>query len=96
MFLWEWRLSPQWRTAFQYVRATKGSCSRVNAECNTEGLKGEQYGVGFAYHFSRKTYLFVMATLLKNDFAASYTNGTQSVNPGEDIREIGVGLHTAW
>jgi predicted porin len=96
MFLWEWRITPQWRTAVQYVRATAGNCTRVNADCNTSGLRGEQYGVGFSYNFSRKTYLFVMATLLKNDFAASYSNGTQGVNPGEDIREIGVGLHTAW
>ena len=59
-------------------------------------MKGEQFGIGFAYHFSRRTYLFVMATLLKNDFAASFSNGTQSVNPGEDIRLVGAGLHTSW
>jgi predicted porin len=96
MFLWEWRISGKFRTAFQYIRSTAGSCSRVNADCNTEGLKGEQFGVGFAYNFSRRTYLFVMATLVKNDFAASFSNGSQGVNPGEDIREVGVGLHTAW
>lgn len=96
MFLWEWRMTNNFRTAFQYIRSTAGSCTRVNAECNTNGLKGEQFGAGFAYHFSRRTYLFVMATLVKNDFAASFSNGSQGVNPGEDIREIGVGLHTAW
>ena len=32
MFLWEWRVSPQWRTAFQYVRSTAGTCTRFNAE----------------------------------------------------------------
>ena len=96
MFLWEARWSPTWRTAFQYVRATAGECTRVGAACNTAGLRGEQFGLGFAYHFSRRTYLFVMGTLVKNDFAASFTNASQRVNPGEDIREIGVGLHTSW
>ena len=96
MFLWEGRWSPTWRTAFQYIRSTAGECTRVAADCNTSGLKGEQFGAGFAYHFSRRTYLFVMATLLRNDFAASFSNGTQGVNPGEDIREIGVGLHTSF
>ncbi len=96
MFLWEARWSPTWRTAFQYVRSNPGECTRVAAVCNTSGMKGEQFGAGFAYHFSRRTYLFVMATLVKNDFAASFSNGSQAVNPGEDIREIGVGLHTSF
>jgi predicted porin len=97
MLLWEWRLNNQFRTAFQYIRSTPGTCTRVNADCNTNGMKAEQIGLGFAYHFSRKTYLFVMGTLLKNDYAASFSNSNQqSVNPGEDIRQIGVGLHTAW
>jgi len=97
MFLWEARWSPTWRTAFQYIKATKGSCSRVNAVCNTDGLEGEQYGLGFAYHFSRRTYLFVMGTLVKNGYSASFNNSNQQdIAPGEDLRQIGVGLHTAW
>jgi predicted porin len=97
MFLWEARWTPTWRTAFQYIKATRGSCSRVNAVCNTDGLEGEQYGLGFAYHFSRRTYLFVMGTLVKNGYSASFNNtNTQDVSPGEDVRQIGVGLHTAW
>ena len=97
MFLWEWRVSPQLRTAFQYVRSTPGTCTRVNADCNTNGLKGEQYGLGLAYHFSRRTYAFLMGTLVKNDYAASFNNAdNQDLNPGEDIRQIALGLHTAW
>jgi hypothetical protein len=97
MFLWEARWSPTWRTAFQYIRATAGKCSRVNAECNTNGLEGEQYGLGFAYHFTRRTYLFVMGTLVKNDYSASFNNTAgQDVAPGEDVRQIGVGLHTSF
>lgn len=97
MFLWEARWSPTWRTAFQYIKATKGSCSRVNAVCNTDGLEGEQYGIGFAYHFSRRTYLFVMGTLVKNGYSASFNNSNQQdISPGEDLRQIGMGLHTSW
>jgi predicted porin len=97
MFLWEARWSPTWRTAFQYIRATAGKCTRVAAVCNTDGLEGEQYGLGFAYHFSRRTYLFVMGTLVKNDYSASFNNtNNQDVAPGEDIRQIGVGLHTSF
>ncbi|HUP29300.1 MAG TPA: porin [Usitatibacter sp.] len=97
MFLWEARWSPTWRTAFQYIRATRGECTRVNAVCNTDGLEGEQIGLGFAYHFSRRTYLFVMGTLLKNGYSASFNNSNQQeIAPGEDMRQIAVGLHTNW
>jgi len=54
-------------------------------------------GLGFAYHFSRRTYLFVMGTLVKNGYSAVYNNSNQqSPNPGEDVRQIGVGIHTAF
>ena len=97
LFLWEARWSPQWRTSFQYVRANAGSCSRVLADCNTNGAKGEQLGLGVAYFFSRRTYAFLMGTLVKNDFAAGFNNtDAQSISPGEDIRQIALGLHTAW
>lgn len=97
MFIWEARWTPQWRTAFHYVRATEGECTRVNAACNTDGLEGTQISAGFAYHFSRRTYLFVMGSLLRNGFSAVYNNSNlQEPNPGEDIRQVAVGLHTAW
>jgi predicted porin len=97
MFLWEARWSPTWRTAFQYIKATAGECTRVNAVCNTNGLDGEQFGLGFAYHFSRRTYLFVMGTYVKNGYSAQYNNNNQQdINPGEDITQIGAGIHTSW
>jgi len=96
-FLWEARWSPQFRTAFQYVKATAGKCSVVAIDCNTNGLEGQQIGIGFAYHFTRRTYLFVMGTLVKNGYSAVFNNSNQqSPNPGEDVRQIGVGLHTAF
>ena len=96
-FLWEARWSPNFRTAFQYIKATAGKCSVVNVECNTGGLEGQQIGIGFAYHFTRRTYLFVMGTLIKNGYSAVFNNSNQQApNPGEDVRQIGVGLHTAF
>ena len=97
MFIWEARWTPQWRTAFHYVKATAGECSRVNAVCNTNGLDGSQMSFGFAYNFSRRTYLFVMASMVRNDFSAVYNNSNlQGPNPGEDVKQLGVGIHTAW
>ena len=66
-------------------------------ECNTSGLEGSQMSIGFAYHFSRRTYLFVMGSLVRNGTSAVYNNSNlQGPNPGEDIRQIGVGLHTSF
>ena len=97
MFIWDARWSQQWRTAFHYVKATEGKCSIVAMDCNTGGLEGSQMSFGFAYHFSRKTYLFVMASLVRNGYSAVYNNSNlQEPNPGEDIRQIGVGLHTSF
>jgi predicted porin len=97
MFIWDARWSQQWRTAFHYIKATAGSCSRVNAVCDTGGLGGEQFALGVAYHFSRKTYLFLMGTYVKNDYSAEYNNmAQQSPSIGEDITQIGVGIHTSF
>ena len=47
--------------------------------------------------FTRRTYLFVMGTLIKNGYSAVFNNSNQQApNPGEDVRQIGVGLHTAF
>jgi predicted porin len=97
MFIWDARWNQQWRTAFHYIKATAGSCSRVNAECNTNGLDGEQFALGVAYHFSRRTYLFLMGTYVKNGYSAVYNNSNpQEPNPGEDITQIGLGIHTTF
>jgi hypothetical protein len=38
-----------------------------------------------------------MASWVKNGYSAEYNNSNlQGPNPGEDITQIGVGLHTAW
>jgi len=91
--IWDARWTPQWRTAVEWIHSDAGNCSRVNADCSTQGLKGDQYQVGFNYYFSRRTYLFVMAAWLKNDFSAVYNNEAQQApSRGEDITIYGVGL----
>lgn len=93
---WDARWSNRWRTAVHYVKATAGECTRFGAECNTNGLKGEQFSAGFAYHFTRRTFLFVMGSYLKNDYSARFNNSSQDVNPGEDITQVAIGLHTQF
>lgn len=86
-----------WRTAFHYVRATKGECTRVAAACNTDGLEGSQMSIGAAYHFSRRTYLFLMGSVVRNGYSATFNpSNLQDVNPGEDVRQVGLGIHTTF
>jgi predicted porin len=94
--IWDARWSPQWRTAVHYVKATAGSCERLNASCSTDGLGGTQVSVGAAYYFSKKTYLFFMAQWLKNDFSANFASGSQQGNLGEDISQYAVGINTVF
>ena len=97
MFLWDWRVADQWRIAAHYVKATAGKCQINARECNTNGLGGNQTSVGFAYHFSRKTFLFVMGSWVKNGASAVYNNSKAQVpSVGEDIRQVGIGLHTTF
>jgi len=96
-FIWEARWNNQWRTAVEYVKATAGKCSVVAQDCNTGGLNGEQFQIGVAYHFSRKTYLFFLAALVKNGYSAAYNNSNlQDLSPGEDIRQLAMGIHTSF
>ena len=95
--IWDARWNQQWRTQVEFIKSLKGSCSRVNALCNTDGLDGSQFQIGAAYYFSRRTYLFAMAAWLKNDKSARYNNEpVDSPNPGEDITIYGVGINHSW
>lgn len=97
LFIWDARWSDRWRTQVHYIKATKGSCSRVSAVCTTDGLNGSQVAAGFAYYFSKKTYLFAMATYLRNGSAATYNNLQQQAPAvGEDITQYAAGIHTIF
>jgi predicted porin len=95
--IWDARWSRAWRTAVQYIWADKGSCSRVDATCNTDGLEGSQFQAGFSYYFSPRTYLFVMAAFLRNGFSARFNNeDLQDVSVGEDVTQWAVGLNHSF
>jgi len=90
---WDARWNSQWSTALEYIKANKGTCSRVNAECNTDGLDGSQVQFGVAYYFSKRSYLFAMGALLRNGFSATYNNSaSQSPSVGEDIEQYAFGM----
>ena len=94
---WDARWSQQWRTGVHWVKGTAGECSRVAATCFTDGLGGTQVSAGVAYHFSRRTYLFFMASWVKNDFSAQFnTSNLQDVNVGEDLTQMAIGIHTSF
>jgi len=91
---WSARWTRAWRTQIEYVKAMKGTCSRVNAVCSTDGLDGSQLQAGFSYYFSPRTYLFVMGVILKNGFSARYNNSDlQAPSVGEDITQWAVGIN---
>lgn len=85
--------SNKWRTAFHYVKSAAGSCALVGAACNTNGLDGTQVDVGASYSLSKRTYLFLLYSQLKNGFSARYNNSdTQDPAVGEDIRQAALGV----
>jgi predicted porin len=95
--IWEARWTQNWRTAAHYVAATAGTCTLVDAPCTTKGLDGSQVSVGLAYHFSRPTYVFGMASWVRNGPSARFQEGgVQDVNVGEDLTQYAVGIHHAF
>lgn len=87
------RWNQRWRTAFQYVRAQKGTCKLVNAPCSTDGLAGAKVAIGAAYYFSHRTYAFAAAGRVINDRSARFNNADfGNPNPGEDITHAALGL----
>jgi predicted porin len=91
---WDARWNGQWRTALEYIKSMKGSCSRVNAVCTTDGLDGSQLQFGVAYYFSKRTYAFAMAALLRNGFSAQYNNSVeQTPAVGEDLDQYAIGIN---
>lgn len=97
MVNWQARWGKAWRTQLYYIRADKGSCSLVDLACNTDGLESSQWAAGAAYYFSRRTYLFFLASIVRNGYSARFNNSNQQdPSVGEDIRQVALGLHTAF
>ena len=95
--IWSARWTRAWRTDVAYIKSMKGSCSRVNATCNTDGLDGSQLQAGFSYYFSPRTYFFAMGAILRNGFSARYNNeDLQDPSVGEDITQWAIGLNHSF
>ena len=94
--IWSARWSPQWRTDVEYVKATAGSCERLNAACDTGGLGANMLQVGAAYYLSKRTYLFFMVQRVRNDYSANFNTGAQQPNLGEDVTTYGAGISHAF
>ncbi len=94
---WDARWSNAWRTMLEYIHSDKGTCSRLNATCTTDGLDGYQVNAGAAYYFSRQTYLYLIGALLRNGFSARYNNEElQTPSVGEDITQYALGLNHSF
>jgi predicted porin len=92
--LWDARWNDRWRTGVQYIKSYKGVCGRVNAVCVTDGLDGSQLQFGVAYYFSKRTYAFAMAALLKNGQSAQYNNSIEQVPAvGEELDQYAIGIN---
>ena len=94
---WAARWSRQWATHIDYIHASAGSCSRHNAVCDTGGLDGKQIDFGVAYYFSRKTFLFLIGSILKNGYSARFNNEElQDPAVGEDITQYALGINHSF
>jgi predicted porin len=99
LLIWDARWSPEWRTQIHYVGSTPGTCTVIGASCSTEGLEGSQISAGVAYHFSRPTYVFAMASWVRNGTSAQFNtlqNSNQDLAVGEDITQYAVGIHHSF
>ncbi|HET9580670.1 MAG TPA: porin [Usitatibacter sp.] len=95
--LWDARWNRSWRTMLEYIHSNAGSCTLINRACDTGGLDGTQWNFGFAYYFSRQTYLFVMGSILKNGYSARYNNeAEQAPAVGEDVKQYAVGMNHSF
>lgn len=94
LFAWENRWTDQFSTAGHIVRANKGSCSRVAAACSTDGLEATKFLVAAGYTFSKRTMAFAAVSVIRNGKSARFNNSEfgRDLAPGEDIRQVAIGL----
>jgi predicted porin len=92
------RWSEAIRTQASYVYANAGSCALVDgASCSTAGLDGRQLSVGAAWYLSRRTYVYAIASYLRNDVSARYSNlANRDPAAGADITQAALGLATSF
>ena len=62
-----------------------------------EHRRGSQLQFGVAYYFSKRTYLFAMAALLRNGYSAQYNNSLeQTPAVGEDLDQYAIGINHSF
>lgn len=82
-----------WRTAFEWVRGNKGSCTVTVGDCNTDGLTGDLYAAGLAYDLDKQTFLYALVAQLNNGASAKYDNwAATSVTRGADVTQAALGM----
>jgi predicted porin len=90
---WEARWNPQWRTVAQVVKSDAGTCTLINAACNTDGLEGAKFIAGAAYYVGRRTYIFGVYDKMTNGKSGRFAaNDFGAVNPGEATTHMIMGL----
>jgi predicted porin len=80
--------------ATSYMVADEGSCALAGGRpCSTEGLDGKQFNAGAAYALSQRTYLYLIASLLKNGKSATFSNmANDTPAAGADIKQASLGI----
>jgi predicted porin len=83
-----------WRTAFEWVRGNKGSCTLTGGvTCTTDGLTGDLYAAGLAYDLDKNTFLYALAAQLRNGDSARYDNwAASSPARGADVTQAALGM----
>ena len=91
---WEARWGGPWRTGISYVHVNEGTCSLSGGvACSTSGTDGNQVNLGTAYDFSKRTFIFAIATKLTAGESAQFDNwagGTPA--RGADNTQFAVGM----
>lgn len=80
--------------AASYVSADDGRCTLVGAvACGTAGLGAQQFNLGASYSLSKRTALFAIASLVKNEEAAQFSNLSSGAPArGADIKQASIGI----
>lgn len=83
-----------WTLATSYMVGNEGSCSLSGGgACSTDGLDARQVNLGASYAFSKRTYLFLIASRLSNGKAATFSNMANNVPAaGADITQASLGI----
>lgn len=77
-----------------YMVGEEGSCTLAGGRpCTTEGLDGKQFNLGASYALSKRTYLFAIASRLKNGKSATFSNmANNTPAAGADITQASLGI----